>query len=64
MPEIQTDETANGKPLPSHTKVVVIGGGVVGCSILFHLAKFGWKDVVLLERDELTSGSSWHAAGQ
>ncbi len=54
----------NEKKLPSHTKVVVIGGGVVGCSILFHLAKFGWKDVVLLERDELTSGSSWHAAGQ
>lgn len=52
------------KKLPSHAKVVVIGGGVVGCSILFHLAKFGWKDVVLLERDELTSGSSWHAAGQ
>ncbi len=64
MPEIQKDETAIGKPLPSHAKVVVIGGGVVGCSILFHLAKFGWKDVVLLERDELTSGSSWHAAGQ
>jgi len=54
----------NRKSLPSHAKVVVIGGGVVGCSILFHLAKFGWKDVVLLERDELTSGSSWHAAGQ
>ncbi len=50
--------------MQSHAKVVVIGGGVVGCSILFHLAKFGWKDVVLLERDELTSGSSWHAAGQ
>ena len=49
--------------LPSHASVVIIGGGVVGCSILFHLAKFGWKDVVLLERDELTSGSSWHAAG-
>lgn len=64
MPDIQKDETATSKPLPSHAKVVVIGGGVVGCSILFHLAKFGWKDVVLLERDELTSGSSWHAAGQ
>ncbi|WP_136441797.1 GcvT family protein [Pacificoceanicola onchidii] len=64
MPELQKDETTTGKPLPSHAKVVVIGGGVVGCSILFHLAKFGWKDVVLLERDELTSGSSWHAAGQ
>lgn len=43
---------------------MIIGGGVVGCSILFHLAKFGWKDSVLLERSELTSGSSWHAAGQ
>ncbi len=64
MPEIQKEETATSKKLPSHAKVVVIGGGVVGCSILFHLAKFGWKDVVLLERDELTSGSSWHAAGQ
>ena len=50
--------------MESHAKVVIIGGGVVGCSILFHLAKFGWKDVILLERDELTSGSSWHAAGQ
>ena len=50
--------------MESHAKAVVIGGGVVGCSILFHLAKFGWKDVVLLERNELTSGSSWHAAGQ
>ncbi len=49
--------------MQSHAKVVVIGGGVVGCSILFHLAKMGWKDVVLLERKELTSGSSWHAAG-
>ena len=64
MPDIQKDDTATDKSLPSHAKVVVIGGGVVGCSILFHLAKFGWKDVVLLERDELTSGSSWHAAGQ
>jgi dimethylglycine dehydrogenase len=50
--------------LETHAKVVIIGGGVVGCSILFHLAKFGWKDSVLLERNELTSGSSWHAAGQ
>ncbi|CUH77129.1 GcvT family protein [Tropicibacter naphthalenivorans] len=41
---------------------VVIGGGVIGCSILYHLAKLGWSDVVLLERDELTSGSTWHAA--
>jgi len=49
--------------METHAKVVIIGGGIVGCSILFHLAKHGWKDVVLLERSELTSGSSWHAAG-
>ncbi|MFT5217942.1 MAG: dimethylglycine dehydrogenase [Planctomycetota bacterium] len=47
----------------SSYRVVVIGGGVVGCSILYHLAKNGWKDVALIERTELTSGSSWHAAG-
>ena len=52
-----------GKSLPSSTKVVVIGGGVVGCSVAYHLAKFGWKDTVLLERDQLTSGTTWHAAG-
>ena len=63
MPEF-VKEGATKAALPSHAKVVIIGGGVVGCSILFHLAKFGWKDSVLLERDELTSGSSWHAAGQ
>ena len=49
--------------MKSHARVVVIGGGVTGCSILYHLAKMGWSDVVLLERKELTSGSSWHAAG-
>ncbi len=47
----------------SHYRVVVIGGGVVGTSVLYHLAKFGWKDVCLLERSVLTAGSSWHAAG-
>ncbi|MGX5804395.1 FAD-dependent oxidoreductase [Bradyrhizobium sp. Arg314] len=46
-----------------HKRVVVIGGGIVGCSILYHLAKAGWTDVLLLERSELTSGSTWHAAG-
>ncbi len=51
------------KKLPSNTKVVVIGGGVVGCSVAYHLAKFGWKDTILLERDQLTSGTTWHAAG-
>ena len=49
--------------MKTHTQVAVIGGGVVGCSVLFHLTKFGWKDVVLIERSELTSGSTWHAAG-
>ncbi len=48
--------------MKTHTQAVVIGGGLVGCSILYHLAKLGWRDVVLLERDELTSGSTWHAA--
>ena len=48
---------------PSNCKVVVIGGGVIGTSCLYHLAKFGWKDVILLERDQLTSGTTWHAAG-
>jgi dimethylglycine dehydrogenase len=50
--------------MESQARVVIIGGGVVGCSILFHLVRHGWKDCVLLERNELTSGSSWHAAGQ
>ena len=49
--------------LPKSTKVVVIGGGVAGCSAAYHLAKFGWKDTILLERDQLTSGTTWHAAG-
>ena len=49
--------------MKSHTRVAVIGGGVVGCSVLFHLARHGWTDVVLIERSELTSGSTWHAAG-
>ncbi|MFP7672920.1 FAD-dependent oxidoreductase [Marivita sp. S0852] len=48
--------------MKTHAQAVVIGGGVIGCSILYHLTKLGWCDVVLLERDELTSGSTWHAA--
>ena len=51
------------KEIPKKTKVVIIGGGVAGCSVAYHLAKFGWKDTVLLERDQLTSGTTWHAAG-
>ena len=49
--------------MKTSARAVVIGGGVVGCSVLYHLTKAGWKDVMLLERDELTSGSTWHAAG-
>jgi dimethylglycine dehydrogenase len=49
--------------MKSHVQAVVIGGGVVGCSVLYHLTKAGWKDVVLVERDQLTCGSTWHAAG-
>ena len=50
--------------LPSHAKVVVVGGGIMGCGLAYHLAHEGWTDVVLLEKAELTSGSTWHAAGQ
>ena len=49
--------------MKDHYRVVVIGGGVVGCSVLYHLTKLGWSDVVLIERSDLTSGSTWHAAG-
>ena len=49
--------------MKTSARVVVVGGGVVGCSVLYHLTKAGWKDVVLVERDILTSGSTWHAAG-
>jgi dimethylglycine dehydrogenase len=49
--------------LPSHARVVIIGGGAVGCSTLYHLAEAGWRDLLLLEKNELTAGSTWHAAG-
>ncbi|WP_299147102.1 FAD-dependent oxidoreductase [uncultured Tateyamaria sp.] len=49
--------------LPNSARVVIIGGGVIGCSVAYHLTKLGWKDVVLLERKQLTSGTTWHAAG-
>jgi 4-methylaminobutanoate oxidase (formaldehyde-forming) len=51
------------KSLPKSAKAVIIGGGIAGCSCAYHLAKFGWKDVILFERDQLTSGTTWHAAG-
>ena len=49
--------------LPRHARAVIIGGGVVGCSVAYHLGKLGWQDVILLERKQLTSGTTWHAAG-
>src|SRR6478735_8436752 len=49
--------------VPSQARVVVVGGGVIGCSVAYHLAHLGWSDVVLLERDQLTSGTTWHSAG-
>jgi 4-methylaminobutanoate oxidase (formaldehyde-forming) len=62
MTEKQASEKSTGK-LPAHAKVVIIGGGVIGCSTAYHLIKRGWKDVVLLERAQLTAGTTWHAAG-
>lgn len=49
--------------IPSSARVIVVGGGIIGCSVAYHLAHMGWKDVVVLERDQLTSGTTWHAAG-
>src|SRR4026207_1445183 len=51
------------KELPSQARVVIVGGGVIGCSVAYHLAKLGWKDVVLLEQNALPGGTTWHAAG-
>ena len=50
-------------PLPDRAQIVIVGGGIVGCSVAYHLTKLGRKDVVLLERGELTGGTTWHAAG-
>ena len=48
---------------PTQAQVVIVGGGVIGCSVAYHLTKLGWTDVVLLERKQLTAGTTWHAAG-
>src|ERR1700680_3512183 len=49
--------------LPARARAVIVGGGVIGCSVAYHLTKMGWSDIVLLERKTLTSGTTWHAAG-
>jgi len=49
--------------IPKKARAVIIGGGVIGCSIAYHLGKIGWKDIVLIERKQLTCGTTWHAAG-
>ncbi|MCH8072932.1 MAG: FAD-binding oxidoreductase, partial [Proteobacteria bacterium] len=49
--------------VPQQANVVIIGGGVIGCSLAYHLSKLGWSDVLLLERKQLTSGTTWHTAG-
>jgi 4-methylaminobutanoate oxidase (formaldehyde-forming) len=53
----------DGSPLPERAQVVIVGGGVIGASIAYHLTKLGWRDVALLERKRLTAGTTWHAAG-
>jgi 4-methylaminobutanoate oxidase (formaldehyde-forming) len=59
----KTNQVQRDNKLPARTQVVIIGGGVIGCSTAYHLVKLGWKDVVLLEQNQLTAGTTWHAAG-
>ena len=59
----ESSATSASQSLPARARVVVVGGGIIGTSITYHLAHLGVRDVVLLERDRLTSGTTWHAAG-
>ncbi len=56
-------KSADKNSFPTHAQVIIIGGGVIGCSTAYHLAKLGWKDVIILEQNQLTAGTTWHAAG-
>ena len=51
------------RKLPTQARAVIVGGGIVGCSVAYHLTLLGWKDVVLMEQGQLSSGTTWHAAG-
>lgn len=68
MSVVQAEPGASGRrggatPLPQRVQVVVIGGGIAGCATAYHLTCRGWRDVLVLERRRLTSGTTWHAAG-
>ncbi len=61
--EVKIGQVTGGGAVPSRAQVVIVGGGVIGCSVAYHLAHLGWTDVVLLEQHQLTAGTTWHAAG-
>src|SRR5215211_3999585 len=64
MPQSPIDENPDPMPtIPTHARAVVVGGGIVGCSVAYHLTKLGWRDIVLLEQGQLSCGTTWHAAG-